>query len=41
MASSYCVACPRVHIENGKTFWKEIENRLALAIKVGGFHFTE
>ena len=43
MASSYCVACPRSHISNGKTFWEEIENRLALAIEASNcnFHFTE
>ena len=40
MASSYCVACPRVYVANGNTFWKEIENRFALAIKVSTY-FTE
>ena len=41
MTSNRCVACPRVHIVNGETFWKEIENKLALAIEVGNFHFLE
>jgi len=42
VTSYKCVACPQVHIMNGETFCKEIENRLALAIgKVGDFHFLE
>ena len=44
LTSNKCVACPRVHAINGDTFFKEIENRLALAIskvKVGDFHFSE
>ena len=32
VTSDRCAACPKVHIINGKTFWKEIENGLALAI---------
>ena len=40
-ASSRCVSCARVHATNGDTFFKEIDNRLARAIEVGDFHFTE
>jgi hypothetical protein len=31
-ASKTCISCSRVHLLNGETFCKEIENRLALAI---------
>ena len=31
-ASNSCISCLRVHLLNGETFCKEIENRLALAI---------
>ena len=31
-ASGSCIACSRVHLLNGETFCREIENRLALAI---------
>ena len=42
IASTNCVTCPRVHIANGETFWKDIENRLVLAIsKVGDLKFLE
>ena len=41
ITSYRCIACPKVHAMNGDTFCKEMENRLALAIEVGDFHFTK
>jgi len=42
ITSINCIGCLRVHALNGEMFYKEIENRLALAIgKVGDFHFSE
>jgi hypothetical protein len=40
-ASNRCVACARVQAISGDMFFKEIDNRLAQAIEVGDFHFTE
>jgi hypothetical protein len=40
-SNSRCVSCARVHAINGDMFFKEIDNRLARAIEVGDFHFTE
>ena len=41
ITSYRCIACPKVHAMNGDAFCKEIENRLALVIEVGDFHFTK